>query len=133
MNEPMNERLQELMESFLHRGCTPEEETELFDACLNDPHAAEAVRQQLILSLKIRKLRDEAEVPLEVRNELFRKINTIAAETPAEPERKRAFAWLGGFRLGWSHAVVAVALGRSHSGGAATAVSWLSTRVRVRA
>jgi hypothetical protein len=106
----MNERLQELVDLFLHRGCSPEQEKELFDTCLQDPQAAETVRQQLLLSLKIRQLRDEEEVPAGLRNELFRKINLIAAEeTHVEKQRKPAFAWLSGFRLGWSHAMVATA------------------------
>ena len=88
----MNERLQELVDLFIHRGCTPEQEKELFDACLHDPGAAETVRQQLLLSLKIRGMREQAEVPAEIRNELFRKINLIAAEAESKPARTPAFS-----------------------------------------
>ncbi len=105
----MNERLNELTELFLYRGCTPEQEKELFEACLHNPQMAEALRQQLLLSLKIRQLRDRAEVPADVRNELFRKINLIAAENTARDERKPALLWLRNIRLGWSHAAIAAA------------------------
>ena len=103
----MNERLNELVDLFLHRGLSPDQEKEWFDACLSDRDAAATVRQQLILSLKIRQLRDQVEVPNDVRNDLFRKINAIEVDETEEKERKPLFGWLGGLHLGWSHAAVA--------------------------
>lgn len=98
----MNEHIQELISAYLHRGSTPAQEKELFEACKNDPATAEHLRQHLILSLKLRGLRDDVSVDSAVHAALERRIDAI--ELPADPEEVRPAALPdstshGGFRL----------------------------------
>jgi hypothetical protein len=76
----MNERIQELISAYLHRGSTPEQERELFDACSRNPETAELLRQHLILSLKLHGLRDDVRVPTDLHNSVLRRINALEAE-----------------------------------------------------
>jgi hypothetical protein len=100
----MNERIQELISAYLLRDTSPEQERELFEACSRHPETSELLRQHLILSLKLRSLREEVQVPTELQNDVLRSINTLEAEglreevqnvpvTKAEP----------GHRFGWAH------------------------------
>jgi hypothetical protein len=88
----MNDRIEELIVSYLHRGSTPEQERELFDACKNNPDVATMLRQHITLSLKLRMLRDKTEVPQETHNALMRRINELKVD-PA-PVRASRWAWL---------------------------------------
>jgi hypothetical protein len=85
----MNEHIEELIVAYLHRGLTQEQESELFRACSNDPDVANQLRNHVVLSLKLRQLRDEVQVPREVRNSLLERINTIAIEHEPEKEEHR--------------------------------------------
>ncbi|PLX30293.1 MAG: hypothetical protein C0600_08165 [Ignavibacteria bacterium] len=96
----MNEQMQELITAYLHRGITPEQEKELFEACKNDPSVAEHLRQHLVLSLKLRRLRDDVTVSSALHASLERRLETIDLPEEQEdlqpvimPERS------GGFRL----------------------------------
>ncbi len=98
----MNDRIEDLIVSYLHRGCTPDEEKELFDACKNHPEASSLLRQHIVLSLKLRQLREKSEVPLEVRNALITRIN----ELPPQPEEvltRHEVALERRMRFGWLH------------------------------
>lgn len=86
----MNERIQELISAYLHRGSTPEQERQLFEACSRNPETAELLRQHLILSLKLHTLRDAVEVPSEVHNGLLRRINAMEAENAAAATRAQS-------------------------------------------
>ena len=102
----MNERIQELISAYLHRGSTPEQERELFEACSRNPETAELLRQHLVLSLKLHQLRDETEVPTELHNSLLRRINALEAEGVREEERRipaAAAAPEVRRRFGWAH------------------------------
>ncbi|MCB2205413.1 hypothetical protein KQI65_11755 [bacterium] len=79
----MNERIQELITAYLHRGSTAEQERELFDACKRDPEVAEQLRQHLILSLKLRKLRDDVTVPPTLHEALNSRIASLAVDNSA--------------------------------------------------
>jgi hypothetical protein len=76
----MNDRIQELITAYLHRGATPAQERELFEACSRQPETAELLRSHLVLSLKLRNLRDETHAPLDARNNVLRRINTLETE-----------------------------------------------------
>lgn len=107
----MNERIQELIAAYLHRGSTPEQEQELFEACSHDPSTAELLRQHLILSLKLHTMRDTVEVPTELHNSLLRRINAMEAEPAPVPQgasRERSdpnrdIATATPRRFGWAH------------------------------
>lgn len=86
----MNERIQELITAYLHRGSTPEQERELFDACSRQPETAELLRSHLILSLKLRTLRDDTHTPLDTRNDVLRRINALEAEAVQQEEMQNA-------------------------------------------
>jgi hypothetical protein len=109
----MNERIEELIIAYLHRGSTPEQERELFEACKTNAATANMLRQHLIMSLKLRQLRNETEVPLDVQNALLRRINeTVISETPARvpaaiPAR-RGFGWAHLFGASLATAAAAV-------------------------
>ena len=105
----MNDKIKELLEAFLYGDATPDQERELLELTQHHPEVAEELRQQMVLSLKIRQLRERENVPLEVRNSLLRTINTMAAENTKKEERaQKRSAWLPKLRLGWSHAAVAL-------------------------
>ncbi|MBR9977318.1 MAG: hypothetical protein KFH87_04450 [Bacteroidetes bacterium] len=86
----MNERIQELITAYLHRGSTPEQERELFEACSRQPETAELLRSHLILSLKLRTLRDDTYAPTDVRNEVLRRINVLESEALQQEETQKA-------------------------------------------
>ena len=86
----MNEHIQELISAYLHPGSTPEQEKELFEACRNDPEAAEHLRQHLIMSLKLRRLRDDVTVSSELHASLERRIDAI--DLPEETEEVQPVA-----------------------------------------
>lgn len=93
----MNERIEELIVCYLHRGSTPEQERELFEACRNDPDVATQLRQHIALSLKLRMLRDKTEVPQETHNALMRRINELRVNPESDPRQRRAWIpFLGG-------------------------------------
>ena len=108
----MNDRIEELISAYLMNGLTPDEEKELFSACAQNPTVAEALRRQMLLSLKLRALRDRTEVPRELHNALLEKINLAEAEVShAAPSRLRP-SFLP--RFTWKHltgASLASALG----------------------
>ncbi|MFZ1731789.1 MAG: hypothetical protein WBQ23_15935 [Bacteroidota bacterium] len=115
----MNERIQELISAYLHRDTTPEQERELFEACNRNPETSELLRQQLVLSLSIRNLREEVQVPTELRNDVLRRINTLEAEGlhDSEPlpyetiqEPRRRFGWVHLLGTGLATAACAVAV-----------------------
>jgi hypothetical protein len=101
----MNDRIEELIVAYLHRGSSPEQERELFDACRTNPDVASLLRQHITLSLKLRMLREKTEVPQEVHNALLRRINEMKVESPSV--EKARWSWIpDGFRrvrFGWSH------------------------------
>ncbi|MDH7515348.1 MAG: hypothetical protein QHI48_05715 [Bacteroidota bacterium] len=87
----MIDHIEELIVAYLHRGLSQEQERELFDACRNNPDVATLLRQHVVLSLKLRAVRDRTEVPLETRNELIERINALPVpqETaPVGPRRR---------------------------------------------
>ena len=51
----MNDRIEELIVSYLHRGSTPEQERELFEACKNNSEVAALLRRHVTMSLKLRR------------------------------------------------------------------------------
>ncbi|MBI5645907.1 MAG: hypothetical protein HY962_03170 [Ignavibacteriae bacterium] len=95
----MNDRIEELIVSYLHRGSTPEQERELFEACKNNSDVAALLRRHVTMSLKLRGLRDATAVPLETRNALLERINSIPVaqlpghSAPVLPARPRGFGW----------------------------------------
>jgi hypothetical protein len=95
----MTDHIQELISSYLHGGTTPEQERELFETCARHPETAELLRRHLLLSLKIRGLREQTDVPAELRNTLLLRLNELQAarmrNTPATipVERKPRFGW----------------------------------------
>ncbi len=98
----MNERIEELIVSYLHRGTTPEQEQELFQACSNDPGIAAQLRRHLSLSLSLRQLRDTTEVPLELRNSLLSRINALQPEPEPAPVARPSFGVRSGI-FQWRH------------------------------
>ncbi len=86
----MNERIQELITVYLHRGSTPAQERELFEACKNDPEVAEHLRQHLILSLKLRRLRDDITVEDTLHAAVSRRISRLAEKDAAVPSAVEA-------------------------------------------
>lgn len=115
----MNDRIEDLIVSYLHRGCTPDEEKELFEACKNHPEASSLLRQHIVLSLKLRQLREKSEVPLEVRNALITRIN----EMPPQPEEVPTRQEERSTRFGWLHLT-----GASLVGATAVAVLFLLSK-----
>lgn len=122
----MNNRIHELISAYLHRGSTPEQERELFDACSRNPETAELLRQHLVLSLKLRQLRDETEVPPALHNHVLRRINTMEAEGVREEERQAAavppITTQASRRFGWMHL-----LGTGFAGAAVVALLLFAT------
>ncbi|MBE0644687.1 MAG: hypothetical protein IH600_11455 [Bacteroidetes bacterium] len=118
----MNERIQELISAYLHRGSTPEQERELFEACSRNPETAELLRQHLVLSLKLRGLREEVQVPADLQNNVLRRINTLeaeglrseemhaASEAATEPRRRFGFAHLLGTGLATAACAITIML-----------------------
>src|SRR5512143_2705107 len=99
----MNERIEELILAYLHRGSTPDQERELFEACKADPEAAKLLRRHVILSLKLRQLREDTEVPAESRNQLLVRINEEQARLAAEHPAKVVTGNIPVRRFGWAH------------------------------
>lgn len=100
----MNDRILELISAYLHRGSTPEQERELFEACSRNPETAELLRQHLILSLKLHTLRDDVQVPAELHNNLLGRINALEAEGIArEAAQPRIVPEQSRRRFGWAH------------------------------
>ncbi len=99
----MNDRIEELIVAYLHRGLTPEQERELFDSCRDNPEMASLLKQHVTMSLKLRAVRERAEVPAETRNELLRRINSLPAQ-PGVAEKEDAPARLR-IGFGWRHIV----------------------------
>jgi hypothetical protein len=101
----MNERIEELIVAYLHRGSTPEQERELFEACRDDADVAQLLRRHLTLSLKIRRLRDETEVPPELHARLVGRINEIEHEgrSVAAPFVPKVSTGLQRLVFGWRH------------------------------
>ncbi len=98
----MNEQIHELISSYLSGGNTPEQDRELFEACSKRPETAELLRSHLMLSLKLRSLREQTEVPADVRNSLLLRVNELQAERERHsvhesPPRERVN------RFGWAH------------------------------
>lgn len=122
----MNERIHELISAYLHRGSTPEQERELFDACSRNPETAELLRQHLVLSLKLHQLRDETTVPPALHNDVLRRINAMEAEGVREEERRSAALPVRtaetNRRFGWAHL-----LGTGFAGAAVVALLLLAT------
>lgn len=82
----MNERIQELITAYLHRGSTPDQERELFEACKKDPETAEHLRQHLILSLKLRSLRDGVTVDDTLHSAVADRIAALAGQDANLPQ-----------------------------------------------
>lgn len=104
----MNERIEELIVAYLHRGSTPEQERELFEACRDDADVAQLLRRHLTLSLKIRRLRDETEVPSELHARLVGRINELEHEqlsTATSPFVPRMSTGVQRLVFGWRHLV----------------------------
>lgn len=102
----MNERIEELIVAYLHRGSTPEQERELFEACRDDADVAQLLRRHLTLSLKIRRLRDETEVPPELHARLVGRINEIEHEQRTigiAPLIPRITGKMQRLAFGWRH------------------------------
>lgn len=100
----MNDRILELISAYLHRGSTPEQERELFEACSRNPETAELLRQHLILSLKLHTLRDDVQVPAELHSNLLGRINALEAEGVArEAAQPRIVPEQSRRRFGWAH------------------------------
>ena len=98
----MNEHIHELISSYLHGGNTPAQDRELFEACSKHPETAELLRSHLILSLKLRSLREQTEVPTDIRNSLLLRVNELQSERERNPlptnlPRERVH------RFGWAH------------------------------
>jgi hypothetical protein len=98
----MNEHIHELISGYLHGGNTPEQDRELFDACGAHPETAEHLRMQIMLSLKLRALREQTQVPNDLRNSLLLRVNELQAEreatAPAPPVAHKPAR-----RFGWAH------------------------------
>lgn len=102
----MNERIHELISGYLHGGNTPAEEKELFDACGSNPETAELLRQHLMLSLRLRSLREQTTVPQDLGNAVLLRINELQAEREAAnpaPVPMREAAEPPVRRFGWVH------------------------------
>ncbi|MBN1449043.1 MAG: hypothetical protein JXA28_14020 [Bacteroidetes bacterium] len=95
----MNDRIQELITAYLHRGSSPEQERELFEACRNDPDIADSLRRHLILSLKLRTLRDSTQVDEELHRAVGKRIDALeqagdaTTVSPAMPIPARRFTF----------------------------------------
>jgi hypothetical protein len=96
----MNEHIEELIIAYLHKGTTPEQEQELFNACRDNPETAQYLREHLILSLKLKQLRNSVEVPLDARNAVITAINELKIESTAS---KPSTAAVETPRFGWRH------------------------------
>lgn len=104
----MNERIEELIVAYLHRGSTPEQERELFEACRDNADVAQLLRSHLTLSLKLRRLRDDTEVPPALHARLVSRINEIEhqqAGTPVDPVIARVSGGVQRLVFGWRHLV----------------------------
>jgi hypothetical protein len=121
----MNEHIQELITAYLHRGSSPEQEQELFDACRRDPEIAEQLRQHLILSLKLRSLRDDVTVEPALHDAVKRRIaaaddaahagvvpdmESRHAAAPAPPPRRFRLVHLFGTGVATAAAAAALVL-----------------------
>jgi hypothetical protein len=112
----MNEHIHELIIGYLHGGNSPEQDRELFDACSANPDTAEHLRMQIMLSLKLRGLREQTQVTTDLRNSLLLRVNELQAEreaaapTPTSPAIRKPTR-----RFGWAHV-----LGSALATGAAT-------------
>ncbi|MCZ7556597.1 MAG: hypothetical protein M5R41_09365 [Bacteroidia bacterium] len=98
----MNERIHELIIGYLHGGNTPEQDKELFDACSMHPETAEHLRMQIMLSLKLRGLREQTQVPADLRNDLLLRVNELQAGREAAMP-PAPVASLAPRRFGWAH------------------------------
>jgi len=105
----MHDRIQELISDFLYHGTTPEQETELFDLCSKYPASAELLRRHLLLSLKLRKLREGTEIKPELRNETLRRINLLQAQREQSDTSSTTIVPSSPRRLGFAHLFGAVA------------------------
>lgn len=104
----MNERIEELIVAYLHRGSTPEQERELFEACRDNADVAQLLRRHLTLSLKLRRLRDETEVPPALHASLVGRINEIEHARTVAPVAPIIAKVSGGVQrlvFGWRHLV----------------------------
>jgi hypothetical protein len=99
----MNDRIEELIVAYLHRGLTAEQERELFDSCRDNPDMASLLKQHVTMSLKLRAVRERAEVPAETRNELLSRINSLPAQTGGNEKEEAPARLRIGF--GWRHIV----------------------------
>ena len=99
----MNERIEELIVAYLHRGSTPEQERELFEACRVNPEVSNLLREHLILSLKLRQLRDRTVVPVELQNDVIASINALPSLADNETVRSQDYGYAPQFRFGWKH------------------------------
>jgi hypothetical protein len=101
----MNDHIEELIVAYLHRGSTPEQERELFEACRANPDTASLLRQHLIMSLKLRQLRDRIEVPEELHSSVIGAINEISSQPAKSREDRRGLLAVRfrAPRFGWSH------------------------------
>ena len=109
----MNEHIQELITAYLHRGSTTEQERELFDACKRDPEIAEQLRQHLILSLKLRQLRDDVTVGEDLHAAMARRIDSLAPsveESVVYQPAPRRFSLAQVFGTGMATAAAAAVL-----------------------
>jgi hypothetical protein len=84
----MDPRTHELITSFLLRDTTPEQEKELFAACMTEPGLADLLRDEMALSLELRSLRDATVVPAALAAELRGRINMLEAQSAAKSRRR---------------------------------------------
>lgn len=101
----MNERIEELIVAYLHRGSTPEQERELFEACRDNADVAQLLRRHLTLSLKLRRLRDETEVPPALHASLVGRINEIEHARTVAPVIAKVSGGVQRLVFGWRHLV----------------------------
>jgi hypothetical protein len=109
----MNEHIQKLISAYLHRGSTPAQEKELFEACKRDPQTAELLRQHLILSLKLRQLRDDVNVAPSLHAAVTQRIAALdrtPAPTVLPVPRRFRLAHLFGTGIATAAAAAALAL-----------------------
>ena len=102
----MNERIQELITAYLHKGSTPQQEKELFEACGKQPEIAEYLRKHLYLSLKLKQLQENTEVPRDLHNAVLRRVNELEAVSTAPAASSSAMRLSpteSVRRFGWRH------------------------------
>jgi len=97
----MNKKIEELILAYLHRGSTPEQERELFEMCRDNPDISTYLREHLVMSLKLRQLRERTAVPEDAHNSLLRRINELEATAEPEVEEKRRTVAGFGFSPRW--------------------------------